>query len=91
MTDAATIEPASHRTVRESYGTGIGVNAGARLTATVRVLESVSGYVALDLSLFRIWTRHRASVEGDPHFDVDEAFRFSGLSFCLSTGFTYWR
>lgn len=85
----AGIEPAQHRAVKESYGTGVGFNAGGRMTVMFRLGRSLGGYLAVDQSFFWIWMRHRATVDGNPSLAVDERFKFSGRSTCFSAGLTY--
>jgi hypothetical protein len=81
----AGLSPSQHRTVRESYGTASGLNAGWRLAMSTRG----GFYLAFDVSWFWLWARHEAHVVGDPSFDVDERFAFSGRAVGATFGYAH--
>jgi hypothetical protein len=83
----AFIRAASHRSVRESYDIGFGVNAGARATLTATPLGPHGMLLLTQYSHHITRIRHRIVVPSEPGLESSELYRFVDRQLLFGAGY----
>jgi hypothetical protein len=83
----ARIAAAPHRSVRESYGTGFGLNTGARTTLTARPFGAHGILLLAQYSLHVTLIRHRIAASTEPGLTSSELYRFVDRQLLLGAGY----